>query len=335
MRVGTRMSAVAIAVAVAVVCVARPSCAADERNPRARAAALQAAVQEWCKTREALVVDCPACMGKGYNAKFVECPTCKAKKLYVGVAQWQALRYDVFSPAKRAKLRLTDVKAARDAEDPVRVRMKDCRYDRVELVGDFFGRAWVFEDKAEVSKESRWIEVLDVAAKKMRWFLWSEDADGPWPGEAAGAPPAASIGSSVSEPLKPDELLLVRGKVALVETKLSLEDAVREGSALVMVFSHTQAVDGTALELDTNASVVALTTAGLDAMKDVPAVRLVVLAKWRDKFGEVRKRPYRTIEISRETYGRIRFDRLSREEQLSHFTILSPKYEGEILWWKE
>jgi hypothetical protein len=321
---------------VAVLCLGRPAAAGDDpAKDRARAAALQAAVQDWCKVREALVGECPACDGKGYTGKFTECATCKGKKIHVGAAGWQRLKYDLYSPAKRAKLRLPEVKSAREGEDPVRARMKDCRYDRVELVGDVFGRAWVFEEKEAVSKESRWIEVLDPAAKKPGWFLWSEDADPPWPGEAAGVATKPSAGVAKSEPLKAEELQSVRGKVALVETKLSLEDAVREDGTLVLILAHPKAGDATAMELDTGASVVALTTAALQAMQDAPAVRIVVLARWRDRFGEVRKRPYRTFEIARDTYGRIHFERLSREEQLSHFTQLSPKYEGEILWWKD
>jgi hypothetical protein len=323
----------------AVLLGAVPSARAGDDKPQAppsdktRVAALQAVVQAWCKTRENLVGECPTCGGRGYNGRFGECTVCHGKRIYIGPTQWQRLHYDVYSPAKRLKLRLADVRAARDGEDPAQVRLKSCRFDRVELVGATFGKAWVFEGKDTVSRESRWVEAVDPSSKKTGWYLWSEDADGPW--EESPSLGGGRTDVAKSEPLKSDELQLVRGKVALVETKLSLEDAARENGTLVLVFSDPKASDATALELDTAASVVALATAALDALKDVPAVRLVVLARWRDKFGEVRKRPFRTAEISRETYGRIHFERLSREEQLSHFTVLSPTYEGEILWWKD
>ena len=317
----------------------RPSAAGDEKpsappSDKMRAAALQAVVTAWCKTRENLVGDCPTCGGRGYNGRFGECPSCHGKRLYVGPGQWQKLHYDVYSPAKRLKLRLSDVRAARDGEDAFNVRLKSCRFDRLQLVGTTFAKAWVFEGKDTVSRESRWVEAVDPSTKKTGWFLYSEDSDGPW-SEDAASPVGGRAEVSKSEPLKSDELQTVRGKVALVDTKLSLEDANRENGTLVLVFADPKASDATTLELDTAASVVALSTAALDAVKDAPGVRLVVLARWRDKFGEVRKRPFRTAEIDRDTYGRIHFDRLSREEQLSHFTMLSPAYEGEILWWKD
>ena len=329
----------ALAIALVLLGGARPAPAGDDKptappSDRARVAALQAVVQAWCKTRENLVGDCPICGGRGYNGRFGECPTCHGRRLYVGPTQWQRLRYDAYTPAKRLKMKLADVRAARDGEDPASVRLKSCRFDRAELVGATFGKAWVFEGKDTVSRESRWVEALDPSTKKTGWFLYSEDTDGPWT-EGAATAPGSRAEVSKSEPLNPDELLLVRGKVALVDTKLSLEDATRENGTLVLVFSHPKASDATALELDTAASVVALAAAALDALKDVPAVRLVVLARWRDTFGEVRKRPFRTAEIARDMYGRIHFERLSREEQLSHFTVLSPTYDGEILWWKD
>ena len=332
------------ALALAVVLLSGSAFAEDDKSPpppsdKMRAEALKAVVVAWCKTRENLVGVCPTCNGSGvqYRGRFVrgECPSCKGKKQYIGPSQWQRLNYDLYTPARRLKMRIEDVKKAREAEDPLVVRLRACRFDRVELVGANLARAYVFEGKDTVSRESRWVEVVDPSTKKTGWYIHSEETDGPW--TEAPPPAAAAPRADVpkSEPLTSEELLAVRGKVALVETKLSLEDAMRENGSLVLVFSNPKAADATALELDTSASVVPLTTAGFEVMKEAPAIRLVVLARWRDKFGEVRKRPFRTSEITRETFGKIRFDRLAREEALSHFTIASPTYEGEILWWKE
>jgi hypothetical protein len=332
------------ALALAVVFLCGRAFAEDDKpqapaSEKARAEALKVVVQAWAKTRENLVGICPTCNGSGvqYRGRFVrgECPSCKGKKIYIGPSQWQRLNYDLYTPARRLKMRVEDVKKAREAEDPVAVRLKSWRFDRVELVGANLGRAYVFEGKDTVARESRWVEAVDPSTKKTGWFLFSEETDGPWMESPAVAPAVSRGDVPKGEPLSSEDLLAVRGKVALVETKLSLEDATRETGTLVLTFYNPKATDATALELDTAVSVVPLTTAGFEVMKDAPAVRLVVLARWRDKFGEVRKRPFRTSEIARDTFGKIHFERLAREEALSHFTMASPTYEGEILWWKD
>jgi hypothetical protein len=316
---------------------------AAKAKARSRQDALQGVVDAWLETRKGLVDPCSSCGGRGVilRGRFTRttCTSCNGKKLYIWPKRWQRLRYDLLTPAKRLTLKLADVEAERekaDPESPDTGYLKYARRQRVELVGDRFGRAYAFEGRDTVNRESRWVEVVDPASKRATWFLFSEDTDGPWE-ETVTPPPEAVPPATVPkvETLKPDETTAIRGKVALVDTKLSFAEGSRDGGTLVLVFAHPNASDASTLVRDFDASLVALATAAFEVAKDASAIRLVVLARWRDKFGEVHKRPFRTAEISREVFGRLRFDRLERAEALSHFGLASPTHEGEILWWKD
>ena len=314
---------------------------AAKARAEARLTALRGVVDAWLETRKGLVDPCSRCRGTGVlvRGRFdrVTCPSCKGTKLYIWPKRWQRLRYDVLSPAKRATLKVPEIEAERDKADPNSPDtgyLRYARFQRAELVGDRFGRSWAFEGRDTLVRETRWVEAVDPGTQKPAWFLFSEDVDGPWDETATPAKPAPAEPAK-PETLKSDELAAVRAKVALCETRLSLEDAVREGGTLVLTLSLPKAGDEPALRREADASVVPLTAAALEVAKDATAVRLVVVARWRDTFGEVRKRPYRTAEITRDTWSKIHFDRLQREEALSHFGVASPTYDGEILWWKE
>lgn len=303
--------------------------------PDARAAALRVRAGEWLKARMQLPrVQCPTCRGVGavVVAANVQqaCPRCEARRTIVPKEPFRVVHYDMKTEAWRRAHTQAEANASyrnADTTGSTPLMLRKGRLDRVEVVGARFGRAWVFEENDSVSRESRWVLATDSSAKKENWFVFSEDTDGPWeePPAAPAAPP---------QQLGAEELAALRGRVALVETRLSLEGAGMVGPALVARFVDPKAGDASTLDAGLDASAYQLARAAAEGLADVAEVRLVLLARWRDKFGGVEVRPYRALSISREALARVKPENLSREELLSIFSEQRASYDDSIMWWK-
>jgi hypothetical protein len=311
--------------------------AAGSEPASARTAVLKTRVAAWFDARKALAREnCPTCRGWGVvstrSAVRDACPKCDGRKTVIPTRAFRAVHYDMKSEAWRRRPNATDeanaAYRAADASGATPLLLSTYRIDRVELVGTRFARAWVFEGTDSVSRESRWVLSPDSASKKDVWFLFGEETDGPW--EEGPAAPAAAP----SSPLSPAEHEALRGRVALVETRLGLEGASREGGTLVLRFHDPKASDERLFDLAVESSAFALARAAAKAVPAASDLRLVFLARWRDKFGGVEARPYRTFTISSETLSRAVPENLTQAEVVALFSPRREVHADAILWWR-
>lgn len=301
----------------------------------ARMQALKARVTTWFDARKAQAREtCPNCRGYGMVGRGNVCNKCDGRKSVVPTKAFRTVHYDMKTEAFRKRPNATDeanaaYKAA-DASGQTPLFLGSWRFDRVEPVGARFGRAWTFEGSDSVSRESRWVLAPDSTLRKDNWFVYSEETDGPWEeGSAAPAPIPAS-----ASPLPSPELTALRGRVALVETKLSLDDAWMEGTTLVARFQDPKATEERTLDAAIESGVFELARAAAKSLPSAGEVRLVFLARWRDKFGSVDTRPYRTFSIACDALSRAVPENLSRDELVALFARRRETYDDAILWWR-
>lgn len=316
---------------------------AEDAAAKARVASLTARVREWFDTRKRLVrVDCPKCRGWGRvedrSGRGAACPRCDGAKQVLASDAYRKAHYDFMSPAYRGRDGAMDAANAAYKEANAARReplyLNAYRLDRVELVGVNGGSAWVFEGTDSVSRESRWLQLTDPTTKKLQWFVYAPETDGAWPPPDA-APPIPEGPLPKREPLAAGELEALRKAVRDAGIVPTVEGARREhGEVVVGVFDGAP-TDRRALDASAEACVFRLTGVVLAAVADAPAVRIEFLARWRDKFGTVTKRPYRTALLSRAHHGKIVPERLTPEELLALFEWNEAPQEGEVLWWKD
>lgn len=316
---------------------------AEDAAARARVASLTARVREWFDARKRLVrVDCPKCRGWGRvedrSGRGATCPRCDGAKQVLASDAYRKVHYDFMSPAYRGRDGAMD--AANAAYKEANAARRDALYvnayriDRVELVGVNGGSAWVFEGTDSVSRESRWLQLTDPATKKPQWFVYGPETDGAWPPPDA-APPIPEGPLPKREPLAAAELDALRKAVRDAGIVPAVEGARREHGEVVVALFDGAPTDRRALDASAEACVFRLTGVVLAALPDAPAVRVEFLARWRDKFGTVTKRPYRTALLSRAHHAKIVPERLAPEELLALFAWSDVQPEGEVLWWKD
>jgi len=310
---------------------------------KARTASLTARLREWCEARKRLVrVDCPKCRGWGRvedrSGRIATCPRCDGAKLMLGTDAYRKVHYDFKSPAFRGRDGATDeANAAYTAANGAGRApgfLNAYRIDRLELVGVNGGSAWVFEGTDSVSRESRWLWLPEATTKKPQWFVYSLETDGDWP-PPDPAPPIPEGPLPKREPITADELKLLRQGVADAHLPHHVESGRREDGQVVVAAFDGAAADAGALDAGIDRAVFALTREAFAALPDAKAVRVEFLARWRDRFGSVTKRPYRTSSIARGHFERIVPGRLAPAELLALFDLRETIPEDEVMWWKD
>ena len=312
---------------------------------RARIAALRARVTEWCETRKLLRKDkCPTCQGFGVvvdmrTKRQEPCPKCEGRRLVLNAKAFRKIHYDMRSEAWRQRPTSRDeVTEAYRAADAGAERGVLAKYqvDRVELVGTRFGRGWVIEGTDTVARDSHWVAVPDPKTKKESWYLWSPDTDGAWSEETLPPPPPPVPDEAVPliAPLAAEDFAAVRAMLEKCRTPFRLELAQRDGTTTVVSLFHPAAPDAESLDAWILKGAYPLLRGVFEAVPADERARLVFLAKWRDKFGAVTQRAYRTVEAARADFEKIHPENLTPEELLALFRCEDARYEDEVLWWK-
>ena len=328
-----RLVLAALGVAVTVLLTARVAPAAPI-DPRANA--LKARVVEWYEARKGLLREkCPRCAGFGggptTNQRWVNCPRCEGRKSVLATKAYRKLFFDMRSPAWRARATAQDEATAAylradRADVPPREFIAKYQVDRVEVDGAG-GTAWALENDDPLAHESHWIWARDPKTNKDDWWVHTPETDGAWPPALAAAEEGLALESA--------DAVAVRQRVGLAVKKHDVRAATRVRDVLLVGLYDKKAADETTLREGGEEDAIAATRAAFEAVPWASALRVDLVARFRDKFGKVRLRPYRRLVITRAEFEKIHLDNLKRDEVIAIYGASDLAYPDEVLWWKD
>jgi len=331
---------------------------------RKRQDSLVTRARKWLELRKEVVYKCGTCGGDGTitreksrGARLVlvheDCPDCvrggrvntaKARTAYFEAAtpEWRSVQENVDA---------TQTWVDSLPKDPAKALLKAYKIEETEMVGERHGVTRVHETREteQVAPfEYRWVLADDPKTKAPTWYLW-HDSDGGWgagaeaaaPGPAAprqpNAPPPADPTPAPSVPLGKGALEDLAKRLAVADVKPGLDGASFDGETLVVQLRPDGLTAQDQLDEVIAKTIIPATKVAMSSEEKSKSVRLVFLARYRDKLGEVSLRAYETATMDRDLFARIKFDRLSRQEALDLFTREQRSYrlDGLILWWKE
>jgi hypothetical protein len=299
-----------------------------------------------------LTVPCNACVRGG------RVDTRKAREAW----------FDFYTPAWRAEQ--ANVESAQQwidtlPKEPAKGLLRKYSIASAELAGPVHGIVRVQETRETEQIQPttyRWVWAEDPKTKTPTWWLWHE-SDGPFaepppappdvetpptdapaaktpetPPAAAGmADPAPAPARSAPAALAAEAFTALAKRFAVVGVAPELVEASLAGDTLVLRLRATGVRTEEQLEAAIAEAIVPATRAAMAEQEKAATVRLVFLARYRDKVGEVAEHPFETVEMTRQLFEKIRFDRLTAIEALDLFTRDRHVYrlEGLILWWKD
>lgn len=311
----------------------------EETKKRVLLSSLKDTAERCALAREQPVVSkCSTCSGTGKQkapkldsrgnvsgTKDVPCTRCDATGHVIDWTRAERAYWDCYTrayravPANRTKFEETVKAWAKDPKkEPVLTnhKVKDAR-----LVGEWWGVAFVVENEKDEARETRWMHGRDSLTNRPGWWIWDEKADGPW-------------ASSAAVEVEGEELARLKNLLRLAGVSHGIEDASYDGATFVIRLFSPAVTNEAELQAAIVGDIVPASRAGLKFHEKCGAVRLLFLARWRNKLGEVAKGPYEVAEIERSVFDRIVFENLLPEEVLQLYTRNRPVRTVEILWWK-
>ncbi len=325
--------------------VAAAKAAAEARQ---RTSLLKDRVSEWCRARQDLKIDCPNCGGSGAVrvGRFLkQCTVCFGAGKSISKDRFLFVNYNLYSPDYR---KLESAKPTAEAlwletrKDVKNFKnLGSYRLETHRVIGERHGFAVTFENGDSVPRETRWIYGMEPTSRKVTWFLWREEADGPWPdpstapgtSSSGGSSPSGSNGSSNDAPPtpQPEPEPVVRGLDEKVKTAILAACAAAtmshtvdkvSGDASVAIISL---VRGRALlrlqwKAVVDADVIAAARAAF-SVKGFDALHVVLTVPAKNSFGAIENRPRRAFDMTRETFAKIDFTNLSMAEAIRLFTL--------------
>jgi hypothetical protein len=306
--------------------------------------------------------------------KFRDCSRC-VRGWKVKADKARSAYFDVYTPQWRAideNVKATQAWIDGLATEPAPGVLKGYAIESVEIVGPHHGITLIRETREteQIAPFAyRWVLLDDAKAKTSSWYQW-HDADGAWgletipvdpvatpepptPGTpvapvpstpSASPPKAPETGKASPPPAAPtpvafeqDALDALGKSLAAAHVKPSLDGAEWRGDVVVVRLLPAGVADQATLDEAVAQTIIPASRVLMRDFEKATSVRLVFLAKYRDRVGDVSTRPYETVSMSRDDFAKIRFENLNRAEALDLFTREPHVYrlEGFTLWWKE
>lgn len=312
-----------------------PAPPAQTAEQKAAIARIRTRVGEWATARAGLVIECFACMGRGYHVAIIggstvrtECSRCAGAAKTLSPDVGRKLLYDMRTPAWRLRETSRDdagneFKSWRLA-DGWKLGPKAWRIAFVDLIDPAHAVVGVVDGKDSVARDWRWVLAADPMTKRTDWYLWTEGADGPWPERAAGVPPAApGVGAPPAPPLQRDA---INAAIEKVGPTASVVSAGVEGGALFVTLDY--ALNQKGLDEATQRDSIGIMRA-LFAMPDGwTSVRLTYRAWWQDRFGAREAAPVWVVSLDGPTARKIHWQNLSPGESWALLSSTREDREG-------
>jgi hypothetical protein len=306
--------------------------------------------------------------------KYRDCSRC-VRGFKVKADRARVAYFDVYTPQWRENdqnIRTSQAWIDGLAKDPGPAVLKSYTIEDVEIVGERHGITRIRETRETeqiAPLTYRWVLLDDAKTRGSVWYQW-HSSDGLWgvaptrvdpnpppdakpgattpvgePAPADGARKPADGAAPPATPPAPKEPVAFDSDAtqalskSLVEAEIhaSLESAEWRGDTAVLMLLPRGAADQAALDEAVALTIAPATRVAMKALEKATAVRLVFLARYRDRLGEVSKRPYETTSMTRDVFAKIHFENLNRVETLDLFTREPHVYrlEGLTLWWKD
>lgn len=296
--------------------------------------------QEYDRAVRGVIYPCPRCKGRGEllaGQQRLRCPSCSGSGSIASKALFKKLSSELRSPAYRAVAGRADI-VARQYEEMLRTQQLPFEYGVIvgtELWDERHGVVTLQRSGPPGASQSpapppgivRWVLAPEAGAE--RWFLWDQEADGPWPSVRLDVR-MADEEKPAPEPA-PSALPALEKALEGAALRHGVARARKEDLALVIELSRAPAAPSgdplEAREADLEALVkVVRTTAAMPTGWERLRVRF--LGRYKDAFGLIAERAFETAEATRAVVERMVPGSLSRKELRALFTIREEQYEG-------
>ncbi len=188
----------------------RLSSGLDEAVEKRLRGKLRSRAAGWWRHRKRMVMVCPQCKGRGSvpwrrgrQRTMVKCPKCEGNKIFVDKDPYRHCFYDMRSPAFRLQPGIQDrvtkeFVAARDGH-PFPARLLRYATKDIDIIDATHGIVHVERNKEGIARPQRWVWA-EEGGKSPTWYLWDEEADGPWPDPGA---PESEVAPEEALPVRP------------------------------------------------------------------------------------------------------------------------------------
>jgi hypothetical protein len=299
----------------------------DENARRARL--MKTVAMKWAAERTKFPSRCPMCQGRGKTqllrggrVVLLDCTQCDGRRLWVAPKHYRIAYYDMRSPAFQAlpgiKDRLETQYKAANSGNPWPTYYSRYRIQRAALVDATHGVVFIAWGNTRVGNETRWIWAVPTGKKQGDWWLYDEEADGPWPQGASRTDPVAPQWDTW-ETLDPEEHRRVREAVTAARiTHRSFEYRKRGPALLVRLLPWAdpkkRPPDERVVE-----DAVQLAKAVFPACPSFQDLHTHWYSAWRDAFGNVAPRPTWLSRIERAKFDQVAWSSLAPPEQAQQF----------------
>src|SRR5207253_2911910 len=266
---------------------------------------------------------------------------CQTKRKIVSKETCRKVFFELMSPAWQAlpgsPAEATEKTKALDVTQSGTYLWKSYNIESAALVDATHGTARVMVDygreRLREPQDSRWVYATDAKTRLTRWYLWREEADGPWPDAAEataasspGAVPGAAAGKA--ETLPPLADAQARGLIEKTKPAYTVKTLSKEGTTLVVVLEYPQAQTKSGLDFPVTLDSIVIFRALFGALTEWDGIRLEFLADWIDRFGAVQQKPHAIVSLDRATFKKIVFENLTHERTFALFQTVRPEYSG-------
>lgn len=304
----------------------------DEKEQKRRLRSLKSRAGEYLQARKGLVKRCQTCNGSGRRYKItpgtggtkhrtVDCGTCNGHGSLLSLKHYMKLEYHLKSPAFRMKPRAfrqveSRYKNATRSAPPPRI-MRTATKGAV-LHGDDHGITLVRENAEKEYRPLLWIWAVEPGKKTGGWYLYDESVDGPWPDaadlvETEMEEETESFGTCGGEPLEADEILQLEKALKPIALTFAVTEEARKDDVLMLLLEPGTGASKNLRDAVTSDSI-ALVRALWGAFPQLDAIHLHYVATFKDRFGNLEKKPYVFAQMDGVTFKKINWTTLEEAE---------------------
>lgn len=270
----------------------------------------------WMEWRRKLVINCPDCEGTGKRVVIVQggvvsnpCGRCSGLgKRYSKEATWKVI-HEFRSPEWRSR-----AGASRESEKMIQgLRPEDApllspnpwKLQGVELLDADHAVSKTVEGEHHSLVETAWVRSIDSSTKVSSWFLYTPEADGPWPISKdawldRGEPMPLLLGILTDATLEPLKL------------RFGLLERLRAGRRLLLKFEQPELPDGWKPEAAAMTQAIEVVKAVYKSMPaDWDTVQMTFSAICQNQYGERVAQPFLRAVLDYQTFRRIHWQNLT------------------------
>ncbi len=302
----------------------------SEKEHKRRHSKLRTMAGRWITQRKAFPSRCPMCQGRGKRMgskngrpTWVACKQCATRGAWVSKKHYQAVYYDMRTPAFRALPGIQDqlgrqYTAARSGR-PWPSLIKRYRLRDREMVDDTHGVVWFLFNASKTPTATYWIWSAKAGGTSGTWCLYDARSDGPWPeGDEDEAPVASGSERStpVWETLEPEEASGLRQAITQARLTFRAYEFVKRGSLLLIRLKPWSDTKGRKPADRVGPDAVRLMRAIFTVASGWDRVESEWRAQWRDAYGRIDLKPTWIAGMTRSQHDAVLWNTKTLEEQI-------------------